>query len=133
MFKSWCFRLMPKKKKSLLKICDELWSKLVKIRAGFRCEYCWKTSWLNSHHIRSRTNYSTRYNLDNWICLCQAHHTLSSQFSAHKTPIEFIEWIKEQRWEERYDNLKLESNKIRDKNYKKVEQYLLEETEKLTT
>ena len=123
---------MAKKKKSLLKICDELWSKLVKIRAGFRCEYCWKTSWLNSHHIRSRTNYSTRYNLDNGICLCQAHHTLSSTFSAHKTPIEFIERIKEERGEEWYDNLKLESSKIRDKNYKKVEQYLLEETEKLT-
>ena len=120
------------KKKSLLKICDDLWSKLVKIRAWFRCEYCWKTTGLNSHHIRSRTNYSTRYNLDNGICLCQAHHTLSSQFSAHKTPIEFIEWIKEYRWEEWYDNLKLESNKTRDKNYKKVETYLLEKTAELT-
>ena len=39
---------------------------------------------------------------------------------------------KEERGEEWYDNLKLESSKIRDKNYKKVEQYLLEETEKLT-
>lgn len=64
--------------------------------------------------------------------MCQAHHTLSSTFSAHKTPIEFIERIKEERGEEWYDNLKLESSKIRDKNYKKVEQYLLEETEKLT-
>ena len=125
---------MPKtkKRKSLLKICDELWSKLVKIRAGFRCEYCWTDKGLNSHHVRSRTNYSTRYNLDNGICLCALHHTLSSTFSAHKTPLEFVEWIKEYRWEAWYDNLKLESNKKWDKDYDKIQKNLIEETKKLT-
>ena len=122
---------MPKRK-SLLKICDDLRSHLVKVRAGFRCEYCGTNRGLNSHHIRSRTNYSTRFSLDNGVCLCAFHHTLSPRFSAHKTPCEFTDRIKETRGAERYDNLKLEANKTRDKDYDKVQKYLLEETEKLT-
>ena len=132
MFKSRYFELMPKKRKSDLKICDELWSKLVKVRARFKCEYCWKTTSLNSHHIFSRTNYSTRFDLDNWICLCSGHHTLNSNFAAHKTPMEFSDRVKEYRWEERYQALKEKKNKIRDKDYTKVKQYLLDETAKLT-
>lgn len=121
-----------KKRKSELKICDDLRSKLVKIRAGFRCEYCWDTKYLNSHHVFTRNNYSTRYDLDNGICLCSKHHTLSSSFSAHKTPMEFSEWIMEKRGRDRYDRLKLKTKSLRDKDYDKVEKYLIEETKKLT-
>lgn len=121
-----------KKRKSELKICDDLRSKLVKIRAGFRCEYCWDTKYLNSHHIFTRNNYSTRYDLDNGICLCSKHHTLNSSFSAHKTPMEFSEWIMEKRGRDRYDRLKLKTKSLRDKDYDKVEKYLIEETKKLT-
>ena len=132
MFKSRCFELMPKKRKSDLKICDELWSKLIKVRAKFECEYCWKTTYLNSHHIFSRNNYSTRFDLDNGICLCVAHHTMSPKFSAHKTPMEFSDRVREYRWEERYQALKEKKNKLRDKDYDGVKQYLLDETTKLT-
>lgn len=121
-----------KKRKSDLKICDELWSKLIKIRAWLRCEYCWGTKFLNAHHIFTRNNYSTRYDLDNGICLCSKHHTLSSTFSAHKTPMEFTEWILAQRWQERYDRLKFKTKQLWDKDYAKVEQYLIDETAKLT-
>lgn len=125
---------MPKtkKRKSLLKICDELWSKLIKILAWFRCEYCGRRDHLNSHHIFSRNNRSTRFLLENGICLCAGCHTMSSKFSAHKTPTEFTEWVKEYRWQERYDNLRAKSKEIRDKDYDKVQTYLLEETKKLT-
>lgn len=128
------FAFMPKtkKRKSLLKICDELWSKLVKIRAGFRCEYCWRKDHLNSHHIFSRNNRATRFLLENGICLCVGCHTMSSKFSAHKTPLEFALWIIAERWQERYDNLKAKSKEIRDKDYDKVQTYLLDETKKLT-
>ena len=130
----WHFGFMAKtkKRKSDLKLCDELWSKLVKVRAWFRCEYCWKDKYLNSHHLFTRNNYTTRFDLDNWICLCSWHHTMSKSFSAHRTPLEFAEWIIARRWQERYDNLKAKSKQIRDKDYNKVKQYLLEETEKLT-
>lgn len=121
-----------KKRKSELKICDDLRSKLVKIRAGFKCEYCWGTKYLNSHHIFTRNNYSTRYDLDNGICLCSKHHTLDSNFSAHKTPMEFSEWIMEERGRERYDRLKAKTKALWDKDYDKIEKYLIEETKKLT-
>jgi predicted restriction endonuclease len=120
------------KRKSNLRICDDLWSKLIKVKAWFKCEYCWKTTHLNSHHIFSRTNYSTRYDIDNGICLCSYHHTLCSSFSAHKTPADFVEWLKELRGEEWYNNLRFKAKQKRDKDYEKVERYLIDETKKLT-
>ena len=57
---------------------------------------------------------------------------MSKAFSAHRTPLEFAEWIISQRGEERYNNLKTKSKQVRDKDYDKVKQYLLDETEKLT-
>ena len=134
MFISWYFRLMAKtkKRKTSLKLCDDLWSRLVKVRAGFKCEHCWKTGFLNSHHLFSRNNWSTRFDLDNGICLCRWCHTMSFRFSAHKTPMEFTEWVIEKRGREWYDTLKAKAKWIRDKDYDKVEKYLIEETEKLT-
>lgn len=120
------------RKQSLSKICDDLWSKLVKIRAWFRCEHCWKTKFLNSHHLFTRNNWSTRYDLDNGICLCSWCHTMSRNFSAHQTPMEFTERVIEYRWRERYENLKRKTKKARDQNYDKIEKYLIEETKKLT-
>ena len=57
---------------------------------------------------------------------------MSSKFSAHKTPMEFAEWIIQKRWQERYDNLKAKKNQTRDGDYEKIEKYLIEETKKLT-
>lgn len=116
-----------KRKVSLCDECDNKWSLLVKIRAWFRCERCWKDKYLNSHHIFTRNNYSTRFDLDNWICLCSWCHTMSSIFSAHKTPLEFAERVIQKRWQERYDNLKIKAHSIRDKDYDKVINYLSEQ------
>lgn len=88
---------------------DEAWSKAVKIKAGMKCEYCGKTTTLNSHHVYSRSNRSVRWDLTNGYCLCVAHHTFSN-FSAHKAPLEFAEWMKEDRGEEWYDALRLKAN-----------------------
>ena len=56
---------------------DKLWSLLVKHRAGWRCEYCGsREKVLNSHHIYSRSNRSTRWDLENGVCLCGKHHTI---------------------------------------------------------
>lgn len=57
---------------------------------------------------------------------------MSSKFSAHKTPLEFALWVISQRGQERYDRLKAKANQVRDKDYDKVEKYLVEETKKLT-
>lgn len=84
---------MMKKLKGIDGKLDEAWSYLVKLRALNKCEYCGKQSNLNSHHIFSRSKKSTRWDVLNGICLCVAHHTFSSSFSAHKTPLEFIDWL----------------------------------------
>jgi len=90
---------------------DVAWSKLVKLKAGMKCEIprCGKTT-LNSHHIYSRSKKSTRWYVGNGICLCVGHHTFSSKFSAHKTPLEFTEWLVEYKGEDEMDRLRLRAN-----------------------
>ena len=91
---------------------DDAWSLLVKLRAGNKCEYCGKTTHLNSHHIYSRSKRSTRWYVPNGISLCVGHHVFSSGFSAHKTPLSFIDWLKEYRGEDFLFNLRLRANGI---------------------
>ncbi len=96
--------------KGIDKKLDEAWSKAVKERDGYSCQYCGKTSQLNSHHIYSRSKKSTRWDIDNGITLCVAHHTFSSGFSAHKTPLEFIEWLTDRKGQGFIDELRLKAN-----------------------
>ncbi len=91
---------------------DIAWSKLVKLIAGNKCEYCGKTTYLNSHHIYSRSKRSVRWDVKNGICLCVGHHTFSSTFSAHKTPLEFVKWLENYKGTDYIDNLTLKANSI---------------------
>ncbi len=92
---------------------DKQWSEEVKKRAGYKCEYCNNEhKALNSHHIFSRSNKAVRHDLDNGICLCIGHHTFSVKFSAHKTPAEFIEWIKDYRGKEWYERLRKKAKQL---------------------
>lgn len=84
---------------------DDTWSKAVKERVGYKCEYCGKTETLNSHHIFSRSNKKVRWDMDNGICLCVLHHVFGI-FSAHKSPLEFGEWLKETRGIDWYERLR---------------------------
>ncbi len=101
-----------KNRKGIDKRLDDAWSLLVKLKAGNKCEYCGKTSYLNSHHIYSRSKKSTRWHVKNGISLCSGHHVLSSVFSAHKTPLSFIDWLKDYRGEKAIDNLRLRANSV---------------------
>ncbi len=89
---------------------DKAWAELVKLRAGNKCEYCGKRSYLNSHHIYSRSKKSTRWDTMNGICLCVGHHTFSSTFSAHKTPLEFTDWLKDYMGDEKLMLLRIKAN-----------------------
>ena len=71
--------MLKKRKKSrkktyrevLVEKNDELWSKAIKIRDGFRCVKCGKTYGLQSHHfVVGRRVLNTRFLLDNGVCLC---------------------------------------------------------------
>lgn len=109
--------LKPKKKpkterRKLRDQSDKLWAILVKQRAGYKCERSGKTVYLNSHHVFSKSNLSVRWDLDNGVCLNAGWHTLQTN-SAHKNPIEFINWIKDQRGIEWYENLRIKANQIK--------------------
>lgn len=99
-----------RKTKNVDKSLDNAWSLVVKLIAGEKCEVCGKTNALNSHHVYSRSKRSTRWHIPNGICLCAGCHVFSSTFSAHKTPTEFTEWIKEYRGEQWYNNLREKAN-----------------------
>lgn len=98
-------KLLVKKKKVSIASVDTLWSKLVKEKAGNKCEYCGKVDGLNSHHIFSRSNRSVRWDDENGVSLCVSHHVFGN-FSAHKSPIEFVEWVKTRRGEEWYKTIR---------------------------
>jgi hypothetical protein len=101
-----------KQKKGIDKKLDDAWSLLVKLKAGMKCEYCGKTSHLNSHHIYSRSKRSTRWSAENGISLCVGHHVFSSSFSAHKTPLEFIHWLEDYKGKEHIEKLRFKANGI---------------------
>jgi hypothetical protein len=98
-------------RKSEIKILDKLWAEGVRLKAKYKCEYSGKTTALNTHHIFSRSNRTLRWDADNGVCLNAGYHTLGN-WSAHKSPVEFIEWIKEKRGQEWYDRLRLRANVI---------------------
>lgn len=99
-----------KQRKGVDKKLDDAWSLLVKLKAGMKCEYCGKTTPLNSHHIFSRSKKSTRWDVKNGICLCVGHHTFSSTFSAHKTPTEFTYWLERYKGREFMELLTIKAN-----------------------
>ena len=103
-----------KKKEVTEKKLDSLWSLRVKERDGFKCQVpdCNKTTYLNSHHIFSRSSRSVRWYLRNGITLCSGHHTLNSAFSAHKAPADFIEWLKIYLGEEEYQSLRARAHLV---------------------
>ena len=114
---------------------DTAWSELVKLEAGHKCEVCGKESYLNdkgrlvglqSHHIFSRSNYSTRWDETNGVCLCPSHHVLNSKFSAHKTPTEFTFWLEEEYGREYLEDLSRKAHSTR-KWMKFEKEELLEE------
>lgn len=91
---------------------DTSWSKQVKERDGFKCIYCGSDKSLNSHHLFSRRNTALRWDIENGVTLCASHHNFSTEFSAHKTPLEFAEWIKQLKGEEWYNALLLKAREV---------------------
>lgn len=63
------------KKRQLEKKALDLWSRCIRAR-DLTCRGCNSDFRLSAHHVRSRTNLSTKYLLDNGICLCWKCHSL---------------------------------------------------------
>ena len=113
-----------KTEKSKRVYLDNIWSELVKWRADEQCEYCGKITNLNSHHIFSRSNHHLRWDLENGACLCVGHHTLGL-FSAHKSPLEFAEFLKGKRGLKWYRDLLDKSRSLEKVDKGEVRTYLL--------
>jgi hypothetical protein len=75
------------------KKCDVLFSK--KVRSVGYCQFSGKSptkcgGQLQCCHIEARDNLRLRWEPQNVLCLCYAHHT-----RGHRRPLEFIEVIQE--------------------------------------
>ncbi len=91
------------KKRKLEQKCLKLWSDCVRAR-DMVCKQCNSDYKLSAHHIRSRTNLSTRYLLANGICLCWKCHSLQKW-----NPEKFQDMILEIIGDEKYQELKRKS------------------------
>ena len=109
------------KKKTIKRKLDLLWSKLIKKRAGYKCERCLKKGRLNTHHIFSRRYLSLRWIIQNGVRLCVGCH-----YWAHQNPVEFTDWIRELRGNEVIDWLIRLKNTQFKVDLEEVEKYLKE-------
>jgi len=101
----------PAKKKITTKTMDRLWSEIVKMKAGFKCEICGSTKRLNSHHVVRRNNYAVRFNTNNGVCLCVKCHMFGKE-SAHGNCVWFLDKMVKLRGRKWLTALKKESIKI---------------------
>jgi hypothetical protein len=76
---------------------DKEWREKVINRDG-KCIICGKSEGrLNAHHLIPWQFSKYRTKLENGITLCVHHHTLG-KFSAHKNPLWFAKWMRENRY-----------------------------------
>lgn len=113
---------------NIRKHCDALWSELVKLRAGNKCDRCESTHMTQGHHIIPRTNWNLRYEIDNGVCLCLRHHL----FWAHKDVISFTNWIN-RKYSGRIERLELKRNGKARHDYTLIKLYLEGEIKKYKT
>ena len=113
--------------KRLKKQCDDLWSEIVKLKAGYKCEKCGKGKpdvVLNSHHIITRERKSTRWHVSNGVCLCFHDHF----YWAHVDTEGFREWCQKIR---DYDDLNFRRKMPFKLDYMAIKLYLEQELKKL--
>lgn len=103
---------------------DNLWRELVKKNADGKCERCGREGkYLNCHHIFSRSRKSVRWDESNGCLLCAGCHSLRND-SAHKSPLEFSDWIRARRGEKWYQDLRIRANTPQKPDYEALNLYL---------
>lgn len=116
------------KGKTLKKQNDDLWSKIVKLRAGNKSELSGKTENLHSHHIAGKSCYRLRWELDNGICLTAGEHFYGIHNQGRQKDYESR--IKSVRGEDIFERLeKLKNEKCKSPIFVKL--YLERELKKL--
>lgn len=94
-------------RKKLIKECDELYSELIKKRAGYKCEISGATkdsgAILQTHHIAHKPNIFMRYYIPNGICITKELHILDKL--TLKTRKELEQMIMDVRGKSAYNQL----------------------------
>jgi len=107
----WDFYRTPSKIKKLKKQLEELWKKVCLKRDNYKCQYCGSTEDLQVHHIVSRKNLNTKFDIDNGITLCKKCHTRISLNPTAK--MEFTIWFIKKYGIKRLENLQEKARKIK--------------------
>jgi hypothetical protein len=98
---------MKKPKKETIKTLDDaclkLWSSCIITRDG-KCRITGSQSGLTSHHIRSRGHASTRFDLENGLCIAWKWHFLQKA-----NPERFQDSVIDVIGQEKYEELKAKS------------------------
>lgn len=103
--------MLQKERKKLVKRLDAAFSKWIRERDG-RCLKCGRQDTLQCCHISSRKNAAGRWNPLNAITLCYADHI----FWAHKEPIEFTNWLKDNYPEFYQEALKVKQTTVKNQD-----------------
>lgn len=112
--------------KQNIKVLDRLWQQTIVAQDG-KCLKCGKREALSAHHIYSRKNRSTRWDTDNGVALCVAHHI----FWAHKNPTAFTYWLEGIKGRKFLKALQRKADKIvKNQSYEKIKAQLEEELTK---
>lgn len=90
---------------------DTIFSKLIRLRAGWNCESCRKYfpfgHGLQCSHFFSRRHQSTRYDPDNAAAHCFTCHQRLGE-----NPVEFAVWIRKYLGDVRYEELQIKHRQI---------------------
>lgn len=104
---------LAKQAKKEIKLKDKEWQLLVKTRDGNKCIICGRNDILHIHHIIAREVKEFRWDVDNGVTLCPAHHKyLFMPFSAHRNSFLFYNWLVENRKEQITNLMKKYLNSI---------------------
>lgn len=71
---------------------DRLWSLAVRNDWGHKCCVCGGGN-CEAHHLVPRGNYATRYDLNNGVALCFAHHKHDNNLSPHLNAAGWLAWL----------------------------------------
>jgi hypothetical protein len=75
---------------STKKQCDALWAECVKARANNQSEISGKIEKLHAHHLRGKSSYRLRYDLDNGVCCTAGEHFFGFHVAGRREKYEQI-------------------------------------------
>lgn len=100
---------------------DVLFSRLVRLLADGKCEYCGLTKRLECSHFHGRRKRSTRWDISNAAGLCFSCHNYLQE-----NPYQHTEWFKKRLGSEKFEALNVRAEMIVKPDKAKIEADLRE-------